>query len=180
MPDNNQSSGRLTAELEVTDRASKPVRVYQNGFLTLQQQFAMQHCRHHKDLPCRSNAALFLSPLAAVGCLSVLGRSDESDPCHAPRGKPGDKDGVNLKFFNPSAPALPPSDCWCRHTIRRAIHWFVSAKKLIASPAASAQKVYICTKSSPLVELYVQSRAGRRRRGARLSSFTVARVWGLR
>ena len=162
MPDNNRRSGRLTAELEVTDRASKPVRVYQNGFLTLQQQFATQHCRHHRDLPCRSNAAFFLSPLAAVGCLSVLGRSDESDPCHAPRGKsertqlnqrcyapegPGDRDGVNLKFFNPSASALPPSDCWCRHTIHR---WFVSAKKLATSPAASAQKVYILHKKPSL------------------------------
>src|SRR5262249_33168819 len=162
MPDNNRRSGRLTAELEVTDRASKPVRVYQNGFLTLQQQFATQHCRHHRDLPCRSNAAFFLSPLAAVGCLSVLGRSDESDPCHAPRGKsertqlnqrcyapegPGDRDGVNLKFFNPSASALPPSDCRCRHTIHR---WFVSAKKLATSPAASAQKVYILHKKPSL------------------------------
>src|SRR5262249_52462771 len=38
----------------------------------------------------------------------------------------------------------------CRHTIRRTIHWFVSAKKLITSPAASAQKVYILHKKPSL------------------------------
>src|SRR5262249_40359841 len=43
-----------------------------------------------------------------------------------------------------------PSAKRCRHTIRRMIHWFVSAKKLITSPAASAQKVYILHKKPSL------------------------------
>src|SRR5262249_48351349 len=91
MPNNNQSSSRLTAELEVTDCASMPVRVYQNGFLALRQQFATQNIGG-TTRTCRATATRLSSSVRwprSSRCLSALGVSDESDPCDATRGNQG-------------------------------------------------------------------------------------------
>src|SRR5262249_35822331 len=91
MPENNQSSGRLTAELEGTDCASIPVRVYQIGFLALRQQFATQNIGG-TTRTCPATATRLSSRVRwrrSSRWLSALGRSDESDPCDASRGNQG-------------------------------------------------------------------------------------------
>src|SRR5262249_468025 len=104
------------------------------------------------------NAALFLSPLAAVEPVSERAWPfRRKRPVRRNSGKPGHRDGVNLKFFRPSASALPPRGA----AILSVGRYIGSSPQTTCDPRLRHlhKKSIFCTKSPPLVELYVQSRA---------------------